>query len=74
MVNRRLRDVDIASKQEVMPTWNNQDPANMDKSPIMMVKSVDGEGHVVQVLVPPTGDEVSSQVQNDISCFLRLPA
>ena len=66
---RRLWDIDAtecthivedaASKQEVKSSFHYHDPSTMDDSPIMMVKSIDGEGQVVQVLEPPTGDKVS---------------
>ena len=51
---------DPAAKHEIMSLFNYQDYLTLEDSPIMMVKSMDGEGQVVQVFKPSTnGDKVS---------------
>ena len=74
-IDRRLWDIDAAeckriddaSKQEVKSSFNHHYRSPMeDNSPIMIVKSIDGEGQVLQVLEPPTGDQVSMSIHDDL--------
>ena len=84
MIDRRLWDIDTAectgiaeddaSKQELKSSFNHQDPATVHNNPIMMVKSIDGEGQVVQVLEPPTGEPDQVSPVHELSNRIFLTA